>query len=47
MLLRVAAKAGEPGVVLAHLLGPHFHHGFGDGVGAAQGGQIGNGLVDR
>ena len=45
VLLRVAAEACEPVVVAAHLLGPHPHHRLRHGVGAAQRGQIGGGLV--
>ena len=44
MLLRIAAEAAKPGVVPAHLLGPHLHHRLGHGVGSAKGGEIGGGL---
>ena len=47
VLLRIAAEACEPGIVLAHLLRPHLRHRFRHGEGAAQRGQIGDGLVDR
>ena len=47
MLLWIAAEACEPCIVLAHLLGPHPHHGLRHGVGSAQSGEIGDGLVDR
>ena len=47
VLLRIAADAGEPVVVAAHLLGPHRHHLRRHGEGAAQRGQIGGGLLGR
>jgi hypothetical protein len=47
MLLRIAAKAAQPFVVPAHLLRPDLHHRRGNGVWAAQRGQVGDGAFDR
>jgi hypothetical protein len=47
VFLRIAAEAFEPCIVLAHLLGPHSHHGLRHGVGPAQSGEIGDGFFDR
>jgi hypothetical protein len=47
MLLRIAAEAREPPIVLAHLLRPDLHHGLRYGVRPAQGGEIGDRLVHR
>ncbi len=47
VLLRIAAQTLEPGIVLAHLLRPHPHHSIRHREGPAQGGQIGDGFVDR
>ena len=46
MLLRVTAEFAQPVVVLAHLLGPDFHHRFGNGERAAQRGQVGDSRFD-
>src|SRR5271165_4708247 len=40
MLLRIAAKARQPVIVAAHLLGPHLDHRLRHGVGPAQRPQI-------
>src|SRR5580658_10275304 len=47
MLLRIAAEASEPFVVLTHLLRPRFHHGLGHSVRSTQGVKVSDSLVSR
>src|SRR5262249_2758132 len=47
MLLRIPTYARDPGIVLAHFLRPHAHHGIWHAVGSTQRVQIGDGVFDR
>jgi len=45
MLLRIAAERRQPGIVPAHLLRPHLHHGLRHRVVSAERREIGGCLV--
>ena len=47
MLLRVATGALDPGIILAHFLRLHPHHGVRNAVGPTQRVEIGDGFLDR
>ena len=47
VLLRVAAHAGEPRIILAHLLGPDAHHRLRHSIRSTERGEIHHRLLDR